>query len=53
MKDRGKVMDSPYAKQVIATLHPSAILRARDEESRREMMEMFKADLMKAAELAR
>ena len=52
MKNRGKLVESPYAKHAMATLHPSAILRARDEESRAGMMEMFKADLMKAAKLA-
>jgi DNA polymerase len=52
MKDRGKVLSAPAAEQVVATLHPSAILRARDEESRAGMMAMFKSDLMTAAKLA-
>jgi DNA polymerase len=33
MKDRGKLVSSPYAEQVIATLHPSAILRAFYDDS--------------------
>src|SRR6187402_882755 len=53
MKNRGKVMSTPHAKYAIATLHPSAILRARDEGSRQEMMSLFKADLRKATELAK
>ena len=53
MKQRGEVLSTPYAERVLATLHPSAILRARDEQSREQMMEMFKADLAKAALLAR
>jgi uracil-DNA glycosylase family 4 len=53
MKDRGKVLSTPFAEQVVATLHPSAILRARDEESRKQMMALFKADLVMAANLAR
>jgi probable DNA metabolism protein len=51
MKNRGKVIETPYAKQVIATLHPAAILRARDDEARAGMMEIFKADLVKAKDL--
>ena len=51
MKQRGQVLSTAYAERVMATLHPSAILRARDEASRKGMMEMFKADLAKAAEI--
>lgn len=53
MKQRGEVLTTPFAEQVMATLHPSAILRARDDASRLQMMEMFKADLAKAALLVR
>ena len=53
MKERGKVLSTPYAEQVVATLHPSAILRARDEESRAQMLALFKADLVTAANLAK
>lgn len=53
MKQRGEVLSTPYAEKVMATLHPSAILRARDEASREGMMEMFKADLAKAVGLVR
>jgi probable DNA metabolism protein len=52
MKDRGKVLSTPFVEQVVATLHPSAILRARDDESREQMMAFFKADLIMAANLA-
>jgi DNA polymerase len=52
MKNRGKWIESPYARHALATLHPAAILRAREEESRAQMLEMFKADLVKAAKLA-
>lgn len=51
MKQRGEVLSTPYAERVMATLHPSAILRARDDASREGMMEMFKTDLAKAARL--
>jgi DNA polymerase len=43
MKDHGKVLSTPYADKVIATIHPSAVLRARDDESR-HMQRQFLAD---------
>jgi probable DNA metabolism protein len=45
MKDRGKLISSPYADRVIATLHPSAILRAPDAERREAMRATMLADL--------
>jgi uracil-DNA glycosylase len=51
MKQHGEVLSTPYADRVMATLHPSALLRARDEASREQMTEMFKTDLQKAAAL--
>jgi len=49
MRDRGKFVPSPLAPYVLATVHPSSILRAQDEESRREQKEAFIADLRVAA----
>lgn len=49
MRDRGKFMPSPLAPYVMATVHPSSILRAQDEESRRSQMQAFIADLQTAA----
>ena len=43
--DRGRVMERPGLPPIIATVHPSAILRAPDEESRHAEMEAFVADL--------
>jgi DNA polymerase len=43
--DRGRFVDSTLAPRVTATVHPSSILRAPDEASRREAMELFVADL--------
>jgi DNA polymerase len=52
--DRGRFVDSTLAPRVTATVHPSSILRAPDEDSRREAMELFVADLrIVAAERAR
>jgi uracil-DNA glycosylase len=43
---RGELIDSPLAPYVMATVHPSSILRAH-AESRRAEMEAFLADLKK------
>jgi uracil-DNA glycosylase family protein len=50
-RDRGKVMSSPLAARVVATVHPSSILRAPDEESRRAEMRAFVRDLSGVAKL--
>ena len=42
---RGELLDSELAPIVAATIHPSAILRARDEDSRVEQRESFAEDL--------
>jgi uracil-DNA glycosylase family protein len=42
---RGEWIPSPLAPMVTATIHPSAILRAPDEESRQAEMARFVADL--------
>ena len=47
-KQRGELLDSPLAEYVLATIHPSAILRAEDRD--REYAG-FVADLEKVAEL--
>ena len=48
-RQRGEFVASSLASMVMATVHPSSILRARDEESRRQEMEWFVADLRKLA----
>jgi uracil-DNA glycosylase len=48
-KQRGEFVGSSLAPVVMATVHPSSILRARDDESRRQEMEWFVADLRKLA----
>ena len=53
-KQRGTFVSSSLAPRVTATVHPSSILRAPDEESRRAEMRRFVADLERvAAELGR
>ena len=44
-RDRGKPMATPWAPWWMATYHPSALLRAPDEDARRRMEEEFLADL--------
>jgi uracil-DNA glycosylase family protein len=43
--ERGKLVPSPLAPYVTATVHPSSILRAPDDETRRVEMERFVDDL--------
>jgi uracil-DNA glycosylase len=49
-KDRGTWVQAPYAPLVTATVHPSSILRAPDEQ-RHARMDEFVADLRLAADL--
>ena len=48
-RQRGTFVPSPLAPRVTATVHPSSILRARDDESRRAEMRQFVNDLKRVA----
>ena len=48
-RQRGEVMPSPFGVPVLATVHPSSILRATDDASRKVSMAAFVADLKVAA----
>ena len=48
-QERGKIFAAPLAPRVIATVHPSSILRAPDDETRRVEMRRFVDDLRKVA----
>jgi DNA polymerase len=48
---RGELLPSTLAPSLMATVHPSSILRAPDEETRHAEMKKFIADLKKAAKL--
>ena len=50
-RQRGQLVESTLAPNVIATVHPSSILRARDEVSRQLQIREFVADLKKVASL--
>ena len=43
--ERGRLLDSELAPFVLATIHPSAILRAPDDRSRHEERRAFAADI--------
>jgi uracil-DNA glycosylase len=51
-RQRGQVVESSLAPVVIATVHPSSILRAPDDEARREELRRFVADLKKVAAMS-
>ena len=51
-KERGKVLESPYATKVVATVHPSSLLRQPDEQSREREYRLFVADLRVALKAA-
>jgi hypothetical protein len=39
-------------RSILATIHPSAVLRARDDDSRRRLLALLIEDLGTAAQLA-
>jgi DNA polymerase len=49
-RERGRLLDSALAPLTLATVHPSSILRAPDDESRRRERAAFVADLRVVAE---
>jgi DNA polymerase len=49
-QQRGRFVPSDLAPLVTATVHPSSILRARDDDARRVEMKRFVADLQKVAD---
>ena len=53
MQQRGRVLPSSLAGHVVATIHPSAVLRAPDAEGRRAAYEMLVTDLKLVAEQVR
>lgn len=48
-RERGKILSSKLAPRVVATVHPSSLLRQIDEESRHREYKNFVADLRVAA----
>ena len=50
-KQRGEFLDSTLAPYIMATVHPSSILRAPDDETRHAEMRLFVNDLKKLAKV--
>ena len=50
-RDRGRLVPSRWASHALATVHPSSLLRAPDEETRDREIARFIHDLKTAAEL--
>jgi len=51
-RERGKVLSSRFAPKVLATVHPSSLLRQPDEESRQREYKRFVLDLRTAVKVA-
>jgi uracil-DNA glycosylase family protein len=51
MEQRGQMLPTSLGPKGLATIHPSSVLRARDDESRRLAYEMLIADLAIVAKL--
>ena len=51
MRDRGKLLSTPFADQVLATIHPSAVLRARDQPNGAQLRQFLTDDLALAYSL--
>ncbi len=51
-RERGKLLSSPLAPKVVATVHPSSLLRQPDEESREREYKRFVHDLRIALKAA-
>ena len=50
-RERGRPVPSRFAPYALATVHPSSLLRAPDEETRHRDMQLFIEDLKRVAEL--
>lgn len=49
MRQRGELLSSEIVPRIMATVHPSSLLRTIEEEDRHEQMRLFVNDLRKAA----
>lgn len=52
-QQRGEFVPSDLAPRVMATVHPSSLLRAPDDETRKRETKRFIADLKKVARVLR
>lgn len=49
MKERGRWLESRWARRTMATLHPSAVLRGEDDAAQARLYEMLLEDLRRVA----
>jgi len=53
MKERGRILKTPWAPKLLATLHPSAVLRAEDRLGQDRLYGFLLTDLkLVASELS-
>jgi len=45
LRERGHIHSTPFAERVLATVHPSAVLRARDSQGHEELYQFLVDDL--------
>ena len=50
---RGEILSSPHAPRLLATVHPSSILRAPDDDARHTELARFVDDLRLVASVMR
>lgn len=53
MRERGRLVRSPLVEHVIATVHPSAVLRAPEEQTRQQLLHYLRDDLAAALRFVR
>ncbi len=53
MTERGRLQASPWSRNTLITVHPSALLRIQDEAEKREAYDEFVGDLRMVGELLR
>jgi DNA polymerase len=51
MKERGIVKRGELANAILATIHPSAVLRAPDDDTRHQLFQTLVSDLQLVARL--
>ena len=53
MRDRGKLLSTSFTDHIMATLHPSAVLRGKDDETRDMLYRQMRDDLRVACDFVR
>jgi DNA polymerase len=53
LAQHGQLFDSPFARKITATIHPSAVLRGPDEDAKAKLYAMLVGDLRAAAKIVK